>query len=98
MTVTTSAAFRVTPIPADALDRIRAAGFRDWATMVFRPYRYDGVMAYDAIQMGDAESAEALIADIFTDPTIEYIHTRNVYAGCFMFRISRPVTAAEAVR
>ena len=55
--------------------------------MVFRPYRYDGVIAYDAIQMGDAETAEALIADIFADPTIEFIHTRNVYARCYMFRI-----------
>jgi len=103
MTVTTTgSAFRVTSIPADVLDRIRAArhddfgtgsypaGYRDWPTMVFRPYRYDGVIAYDAIQMSDAESAEALIADIFADPTIEFIHTRNVYAGCFMFRISRP--------
>ena len=66
------------------------AGYRDWPTMVFRPYRYDGVIAYDAIQMGDAKTAEALIADIFADPTIEFIHTRNVYAGCYMFRIGRP--------
>ena len=167
---TTDSAFRVTPIPADVLDRIRAAGhddfgnplvpaadedggsplrcclrrsapgdrlcvisyrpftrpgpyaesgpvfihadrcagygdtgaypagYRDWPTMVFRPYRYDGVIAYDAIQMGDAETAEALIADIFADPTIEFIHTRNVYAGCYMFRISRPVTATGAGR
>ena len=66
------------------------AGYREWPTMVFRPYRYDGVIAYDAIQMGDGATAEKLIAEILADPTIEFVHTRNVYAGCFMFCISRP--------
>ena len=69
------------------------AGDCDWPTMVFRPYCYDGVIAYDAIQMGDASTAEALIAGMFADPAIEFIHTRNVYAGCFMFCISRPRSA-----
>ena len=69
------------------------AGYRDWPTMVFRPYHYDGTIAYDAIQMGDGATAEALIAAMFADPGIEFIHTRNVYAGCFMFGISRPATA-----
>lgn len=65
--------------------------YRDWPTMVFRPYRYDGRIAYDAIAMGDGVSAEQVIADIFADRTVEFIHTRNVYAGCFMFAITRPV-------
>jgi hypothetical protein len=28
-------------------------------------------------------------ATIFADPTITFIHTRNAYARCFMFSISR---------
>ncbi len=65
-------------------------GYRDWPTMVFRPYHYDGAIAYDAIQLGDAATAEALIAGLLADPAIEFIHARNVYAGCFMFCVSRP--------
>ncbi|HEY3979746.1 MAG TPA: DUF1203 domain-containing protein [Streptosporangiaceae bacterium] len=65
-------------------------GYRDWPAMVFRPYRYDGSIAYDAIAMGDGPGAEALIASMLADPSVEFIHTRNVYAGCFMFRIGRP--------
>jgi hypothetical protein len=70
------------------------AGYRDWPPMVFRPYRHhaelncDGI-AYDAIQIGEGAAAESLIRTIFADPTIEFIHTRNVRAGCFMFSIAR---------
>jgi Protein of unknown function (DUF1203) len=64
-------------------------GYRDWPTMIFRPYRYDGAIAYDAIRMGDASTADALVADMFSDPQIEFVHTRNVYAGCYMFAITR---------
>jgi hypothetical protein len=65
-------------------------GYRDWPTMVFRPYHYDGSIAYDAIALGDGAGAEALIASMLADPAIEFIHTRNVYAGCYMFCIGRP--------
>ena len=70
------------------------AGYRDWPTMVFRPYRHHAglncdAIAYDAIQMGEGPTAESLIGSIFTDPTIKFIHTRNVHAGCFMFAITR---------
>jgi Protein of unknown function (DUF1203) len=64
-------------------------GYRDWPTMIFRPYRYDGAIAYDAIRMGDASTADALVAEMFADPEIEFVHTRNVYAGCYMFAIVR---------
>ena len=67
-------------------------GYRDWPTMVFRPYHYDGAIAYDAIQLGDGPTAETLIAGLLADPAIEFIHTRNLYAGCYMFCISRPGT------
>jgi hypothetical protein len=70
------------------------AGYRDWPTMVFRPYRHHAelncdAIAYDAIRMGEGATAEALIGSIFADPTIGFIHTRNVQAGCFMFSITR---------
>ena len=65
-------------------------GYRDWPTMVFRPYHYDGSIAYDAIALGDGPGAETLIAGLLADPAIEFIHARNVYAGCYMFRIGRP--------
>jgi hypothetical protein len=64
--------------------------YRDWPTMVFRPYRHDGAIAYDAIQLGDGASAETLIASMLADSDIEFIHTRNVHAGCYMFCIGRP--------
>lgn len=64
-------------------------GFRDWPTMIFRPYRYDGAIGYDAIRMGDAATAGTLVAEMFSDPEIEFVHTRNVYAGCYMFAITR---------
>ena len=32
--------------------------------------------------------AETLIRSIFADPTINFIHTRNVRAECFMFSIT----------
>jgi len=73
------------------------AGYRDWATLIFRPYHVDGRMAYAAITMVDGPQAEQAIAAIFADPTIEMIHARNVYAGCYMFAIDRstPDPAAE---
>jgi hypothetical protein len=65
-------------------------GYRDWPTMVFRPYRHDGAIAYDSIQLGDGNTAETLIASMLSDPDIEFIQTRNVGSGCYMFRIGRP--------
>ena len=37
-------------------------------------------------------AAETVIASLLADPAIEFIHARNVYAGCYMFCISRPGT------
>jgi hypothetical protein len=70
------------------------AGYRDWPAMVFRPYRHHAelncdAIAYDAIEIGGGDAAEVLIGAIFADPTINFIHTRNVHAGCFMFSITR---------
>jgi Protein of unknown function (DUF1203) len=82
------------PCPGYRENDAYPAGYRDWPTMVFRPYRRHAeldcdAIAYDAIQMGDGGTAETLIGAIFADPTIDFIHTRNVYAGCFMFSITR---------
>jgi hypothetical protein len=63
--------------------------YRDRPTMIFRPYRYDGAIAYDAIRMGDASTADALVAEMFSDPEIEFVHTRNVHAGCHVFALTR---------
>jgi len=77
------------------------AGYRDWPTMVFRPYRHHtglncDAIAYDAIAMGEGPTAESLISSIFADPSITFIHTRNVHAGCFMFSITRASEADPA--
>ncbi|MFN2503446.1 MAG: DUF1203 domain-containing protein [Acidimicrobiales bacterium] len=64
-------------------------GFRDWPTLIFRPYHFDGRMAYPALAMVEGRHAEQAIAEMFADPTIEVIHSRNLYAGCFMFGIHR---------
>jgi Protein of unknown function (DUF1203) len=64
-------------------------GFRNWPTMIFRPYHFNGRMAYPALAMVDGGQAEQVIATMFADPTIELIHSRNLYAGCFMFAIHR---------
>jgi hypothetical protein len=81
------------PCPGYLKSDAYPVGYRDWPTMVFRPYRRNefncDAIAYDAIQMGDGGTAETLISAIFADPTINFIHTRNVYAGCFMFSITR---------
>lgn len=63
------------PYPAD---------YRGWPTMVFRPYRHHAgldcdAIAYDVIQLGGGATAESLIASIFADPTVKFIHTRNVH-------------------
>jgi hypothetical protein len=65
-------------------------GYRTWRPMIFRPYHDDGRMAYPALAKVRADEAEEAIARIFADPSIEVIHARNIYAGCFMFAIHRP--------
>ena len=62
--------------------------------MVFRPYRHHAelhcdAITYDAIEIGGGDTAESLICTIFADSTINFIHTRNVHAGCFMFSVTR---------
>lgn len=72
------------------------SGYRDWDPMIFRPYHYDGRMAYPALTMVEGPEAEQAIETIFADPAIEMIHSRNVYAGCYMFAIHRPASEPPA--
>jgi hypothetical protein len=65
-------------------------GYRSRPAMIFRPYRRDGQIAYPAIAIVEGDQAEEAIERMFADPSIEFIHARNVYAGCFMFTIRRP--------
>lgn len=65
-------------------------GYRSGPMMIFRPYHFNGRMAYSALAMVDGDQAEQTITRMFTDPTIASIHARNRYAGCFMFAIYRP--------
>lgn len=64
--------------------------------MIFRPYHFNGQMAHPALAMVDGGQAEQVIATIFADPTIECIHSRNLYAGCFMFAIHWPTPVPGA--
>jgi hypothetical protein len=36
---------------------------------------------------------EAVIADMFADPEVEQIHSRNIAYGCYMFTIRRPANS-----
>ena len=46
----------------------------------------------DARYVGD-RPVEAVIAEMFADPGIRYMHARNLTYGCFMFRIERKSTS-----
>lgn len=55
---------------------------------VFRAYRADGTISGGVlVQPGGQEAA---IRDLWTDPKVALIHSRNVVYGCFMFEIVRP--------
>lgn len=50
---------------------------------------YDGGEALvDARVVGDSD-VDALIAELFADTRVAFLHARNVAEGCFMFRIER---------
>lgn len=65
--------------------------FRD-RPQVFRAYRADGTIAGGRLVKPEHEREEA-IRELFADPEIAFLHSRNVIYGCFMFEISRPVSA-----
>ena len=56
---------------------------------MFRAYRADGSIAGGLLaQPGRAQ--EQAIGELFADPEITFLHSRNVIYGCFMFEITRP--------
>jgi len=61
--------------------------FRRWQ-QVFRCYDAQGdIIGGRLAEAG--EHPEEVISDLFTDPAVERIHTRNVVYGCYMLEIRR---------
>lgn len=59
---------------------------------VFRAYRADGTIAGGRLVKPE-HGQEHVIRELFADPDIALLHSRNVIYGCFMFEITRPVPA-----
>lgn len=66
-------------------------GFRS-RRQLFRAYDVNGWQVDNRIVEG--YEAEAAIADLFADPQVSYLHSRNLLAGCYMFTITRADSAA----
>ena len=56
---------------------------------VFRAYRADGTIAGGRM-VEPGHDQEQAAAELLADPEIEFIHSRNVIFGCYMFEITRP--------
>jgi hypothetical protein len=56
---------------------------------VLRAYDAQGWI-HPASQVHDARDPESVIADMFADPTVAQIHSRNIAYGCYMFTLRRP--------
>jgi hypothetical protein len=70
-------------------------GFRH-RRQLFRAYGPTGRQVHNQIvERGDEE---AVIADLLNRPDVDYIHSRNVLAGCYMFTITRPAGRPQASR
>jgi hypothetical protein len=51
---------------------------------------YDGRgWIHDATRVHDGSDPERVIADMFADPEVAEIHSRNIAWGCYMFRLTR---------
>lgn len=61
-------------------------GFRR-RRQIFRAYGHDRTIAH--AQIVDGIEAEAAIAELFSRVDVDFVHSRNVAAGCFMFEIRR---------
>jgi len=55
---------------------------------VFRCYDTDGNIVGGRFAE-PTDDVEAVIEELFADPTVEYIHTRNVVYGCYMLELRR---------
>lgn len=67
------------------LDAYRAAFRR--RRQILRAYDADGWQVEN--RLVDGSEAEGVITELFARPDIAIVHSRNVLAGCYMFRISR---------
>lgn len=65
-------------------------GFRH-RRQLFRAYDAEGRQVDNQIVAG--KDAETAITEFFTRPDVEYLHSRNPLAGCYMFTIARTVAA-----
>jgi hypothetical protein len=70
---------------------------RDWRgrQQVLRAYDRRGRIV-DATRVHDGSDPERVIADMFADPEVVRIHSRNVAWGCYMFAVTRAGDASEA--
>jgi hypothetical protein len=55
--------------------------------LLFRAYNGDGAIE-DALLQGERDP-QAVIAELFSNPLVRFVHARNVAYGCYMFRIDR---------
>ncbi len=62
----------------------------DWRSrsQVFRAYRHDGTIAGGEI-VGPGDDQEAVALRWLADPTVAFLHTRNVVFGCYMAMLDR---------
>lgn len=81
-------------VHADHCDGPAALGYPTSFTdrqQVFRAYDVSGAIAGALlVPAGDHDVA---VKELFADPAVVEIHTRNVLYGCYMLRITRPPTA-----
>lgn len=61
-------------------------GFRH-RRQLFRAYGFGGEQVHN--QIVEPTEVDSAIADLFARPDVEFIHSRNVLAGCYMFAIHR---------
>ncbi|MFE9693573.1 DUF1203 domain-containing protein [Micromonospora sp. NPDC005806] len=84
----------VGPIFAHAVDcpgRADVTGYpADWRgrPQVLRAYDRRGRIVGG--RRHDGGDPEAVIAELFADPAVDRLHSRNVVYGCFMFAVVRP--------
>jgi hypothetical protein len=62
-------------------------GFRH-RQQIFRAYGHDRTIV--GAEIVDGARAEGAIADLLARPEVDFVHSRNVAYGCFMFAIHRP--------
>jgi hypothetical protein len=62
-------------------------GFRH-REQIFRAYGHDRTIV--GAEITDGAQAEAVLGALLTRPDVDFVHSRNVAYGCFMFTIRRP--------